>query len=155
MGFDDPERWWYNRYPGKCIIKTRRCELSKLRKVFKWIFLGLIVILIVTWLPTFTYRKEVNINPLPSSYVKGVYHSHSVYSDGKGDVAEIAAAASQTGVDFAILTDHGNPNRLASMATSWQGDLLLIGGSELSLPAGHLAAVGYRLPDHLFPPEAQ
>ena len=129
--------------------------LSKLRKIFKWIFLGLIIIPIITWLPTFSYRKEVNINPLPSSYVKGVYHIHSQYSDGKGDVAEIAAAASQTGVDFAILTDHGNPNRLSSMATSWQGDLLLIGGSELSLPAGHLAVVGYRLPDHLFPPEAQ
>ena len=47
------------------------------------------------------------------------------------------------------------PTLPASAATAWINDTLLIGGSEFSLQAGHLAAAGYRVPGYVFPPEAQ
>jgi len=127
----------------------------KPKKVLKWSSLLLVVLCILIILPALSYRQKVNLNPLPSRYKKGVYHMHSVFSDGKGDLEEITLAAAAAGADFAILTDHGEPNRLAALATAWMNDVLLIGGSELSLDAGHLAAAGFRLPDRPYPPEAQ
>ena len=34
-------------------------------------------------------------------------------------------------------------------------NVLIIGGSELSLNSGHLTAMGYQLPEYMFPPEPQ
>ncbi len=117
-------------------------------------FLGVILALL-SILPMFLYKKEINNNPLPPFYKKGVYHMHSVYSDGKGTLDEITAAARPLGIDFTILTDHGNPNRKASSATSFSNEVLLIGGSEFSLHCGHLAVVGAGVPRYRFPPEPQ
>lgn len=102
-----------------------------------------------------TFQKRVNNQPLPAGWVKGVYHLHSTFSDGLGGVEEICRAAAGQGLDFVLLSDHGRPNRAASAATAWRQDVLLIGGSEFSLHAGHLAAAGYRVPSYRFPPEAQ
>jgi len=102
-----------------------------------------------------SFQQRVNNRPLPSFYKKGVFHLHSTFSDGKGTVAEICRAAAAQNLDFVILTDHGRPNREASAATAWKDGTLLIGASEFSLHAGHLAAAGYRLQDYEFPPEAQ
>jgi hypothetical protein len=102
-----------------------------------------------------SFQKRINNRPLPSEYKKGVFHLHSLFSDGSGSIGEIGRAAAAQKLDFVILTDHGRPNRQASAATSWDNDTLLIGASEFSLHAGHLAAAGYRLPGYVFPPEAQ
>jgi hypothetical protein len=102
-----------------------------------------------------SFQKRVNDRPLPSYYKKGVYHLHSLFSDGSGSIGEISRAAGAQRLDFVILTDHGRPNLQASAATSWMDDILLIGGSEFSLHAGHLATAGYRVPAYVFPPEAQ
>ena len=40
--------------------------------------------------------------------VRGAYHVHSSRSDGTGTVDEIAAAAARAGLQFVIITDHGN-----------------------------------------------
>ncbi len=101
------------------------------------------------------FQKKLNNRPLPSFYKKGVFHLHSVFSDGLGSVEEICQDARAQNLDFIILTDHGRPNRLSSAATTWNHDTLLIGASEFSLHAGHLAAAGYRVPAYVFPPEAQ
>lgn len=117
----------------------------------------LLLILTVLWeiAPSFFYSPEKNTNPLQPYYKKGVYHMHSIFSDGKGTIDDIAAAARQAKVDFAIITDHGRPNVPCSDATKYQDGVLLLGGSELSLTSGHLAALGYRTPDYIFPPEPQ
>lgn len=102
-----------------------------------------------------TFQRKLNPRPLPPQYKKGAFHVHSTFSDGRGGVGEICRDARAQGLDFVVLTDHGRPNRPASAATAWRDGVLLVGASEFSLPAGHLAAAGYRVPGYVFPPEAQ
>ncbi|MCK4835449.1 MAG: CIA30 family protein [Candidatus Aminicenantes bacterium] len=129
--------------------------MKKLKKWIKYGSLALIIFFVVALLPAFFYHPEINTYPLPSHYKKGVYHLHSNFSDGKGTIEEITRSASQLNLDFVILTDHGNPNILSSSSTSWLNDVLLIGGSELSLNSGHLATAGYPVPGYILPPEPQ
>jgi hypothetical protein len=124
-------------------------------KMVKYGVMALVMLFILNLVPVFFYRPEVNTNPLPSFYKKGVYHLHSIFSDGNGNIDEITAAAAGLNLDFVILTDHGRPNLKSSASTSWNNNVLLIGGSELSLYSGHLAAMGYQVPDYIFPPEPQ
>jgi len=128
-------------------------------KIIKKILVyGLVVVAILAIaiiFPIFSYKKETNSNPLPSFYKKGVYHMHTVFSDGKGTIADITGAAHSLGLDFVILTDHGRPNRKSAKATAYLNDVLLIGASEFSLQAGHLTAAGFKIPGYIFPPEPQ
>ena len=126
-----------------------------LKRAARWVALLAAAVLAVVAYNGLTFQKRVNNRPLPAGWVKGVFHLHSTFSDGLGGVDEICRAAAGQGLDFVLLSDHGRPNRAASAATAWRQDVLLIGGSELSLHAGHLAAAGYRLPAYRFPPEAQ
>jgi hypothetical protein len=135
--------------------KTKTKKKGKLRRILKYLFILVVVLLALNIAPAFFYRPEVNINPLPPYYKKGVYHMHSVFSDGKGTVDEITDAAADLNLDFVILTDHGRPNIRSSTCTSWKDNVLLMGGTELSLNSGHLAAVGFKVPDYIFPPEPQ
>ena len=128
---------------------------KKIKIVLKYGFILLIALLVLNVLPSFFYRAEINTTPLPPFYKKGVYHMHSVFSDGKGTIDEITIAAASLDLDFVILTDHGRPNLKSSTCTSRKNKVLLIGGSELSLNSGHLAAMGFRIPDYIFPPESQ
>jgi hypothetical protein len=117
--------------------------------------LVLVILLVLNTVPAFFYSPETNTNPLPSFYVKGVYHMHSIFSDGKGTIDEITQAAASLNLDFVILTDHGRPNLQSSTCTAWLNNVLLIGASEFSLNCGHLAAMGFNVPDYIFPPEPQ
>lgn len=135
--------------------KTKTKKKGKFRRILKYLFILVVVLLVLNVAPAFFYRPEVNTNPLPSYYKKGVYHMHSIFSDGKGTVDEITDAAAGLNLDFVILTDHGRPNIKSSTCTSWRGNVLLIGGTELSLNSGHLAALGFKVPDYIFPPEPQ
>ena len=47
----------------------------------------------------------------PASTVRGVYHIHTNRSDGSGTPDEVAEAAARAGLQFIILTDHGDGNR--------------------------------------------
>ena len=71
---------------------------------------------------------------------RGVYHVHSRRSDGSGTVLEIAAAAAAAGLDFVVLTDHGDATGIASPA--YYDGVLMIDGVEVSTDGGHYAAVG-------------
>lgn len=126
-----------------------------LKKIFKAILVILAVAIAVTAFNSLSFQKRINGNPLPSFYKKGVFHVHSDFSDGSGSIEEICRAAGGQNLDFVILADHGRPNLQASAATAWIHDTLLVGASEFSLQAGHLAAAGYRVPGYIFPPEAQ
>jgi hypothetical protein len=73
--------------------------------------------------------------------VAGVFHVHSVRSDGTGTVGEIAAAAARAGLKFLILTDHGNGTR-APDPPSYRSDVLSIDAVEISTDGGHYVALG-------------
>jgi hypothetical protein len=126
-----------------------------LKKSLKILALALAVMLGVIAYNGVSFQKRTNNRPLPPDYKKGVFHLHSVFSDGLGRIEEICLAARSENLDFVILTDHGRPNRQSSAATAWIHDTLLIGASEFSLDAGHMAAAGYKVPGYEFPPEAQ
>lgn len=125
------------------------------RKLLIIFFSLLGVFLIATGFCSFSFKQKANHRPLPSFYKKGAFHIHSSFSDGRGTIDEICRDAKDSRLDFVILTDHGRPNPQSSAATSWNHDTLLIGASEFSLHAGHLAAAGYRVPGYIFPPEPQ
>jgi hypothetical protein len=126
-----------------------------LKKIFKTLALVLALALAVVVFNGISFQQKLNNRPLPSFYKKGVFHLHSVFSDGLGTIEEICRDAGAQDLDFVILTDHGRPNRPASAATAWKQGTLLIGASEFSLHAGHMAAAGYRVPEYEFPPEPQ
>jgi hypothetical protein len=73
--------------------------------------------------------------------VRGAYHVHSVRSDGTGTLDEIAAAAADAGLQFVILTDHGNGTRPLE-PPAYRSGVLCIDGVEISTQYGHYVALG-------------
>jgi len=67
----------------------------------------------------------------------------------------VAAAASRQGLDFLILTDHGNPNRASLAGQGWKGNVLVLAGSELSVSRGHLVALDFKTPERDFARNAE
>jgi len=141
---------WYNRGMENQLLKK-----GTFKKYLKYALLALPVIVLINVVPALFYAPVKNSLPMLPEYKRGVFHVHSNFSDGKGSVAEIMWAANETGLDFVVLTDHGRPNLKGLRSTAWFKDSLLIGGSEFSLSCGHLACVGFKSPDYIFPPEAQ
>jgi hypothetical protein len=74
----------------------------------------------------------------------GALHIHSVYSDGSGEVKEIAGFASEAGLDFIILTDHNTVRALNEGYEGWYGKTLLLVGCEINDKENknHLLAFG-------------
>lgn len=72
---------------------------------------------------------------------RGAFHVHSERSDGTGTLDEIAAAAAAAGLQFVILTDHGNGLRDPE-PPSYRSGVLCIDGVEISTDAGHFVALG-------------
>jgi hypothetical protein len=62
----------------------------------------------------------------------GAMHMHSVYSDGSGEVADIAKAASEVGLDYIILTDHNTLRALKEGYEGWHGNTILLVGCEIN-----------------------
>ena len=62
----------------------------------------------------------------------GAIHMHSVFSDGSGEVPQIAKFADQVGLDFIILTDHNTLRALDEGYENWYGNTLCLVGSEIN-----------------------
>jgi len=77
--------------------------------------------------------------PFPSAVLRGAFHVHSRWSDGSGTVDEIALAGAAAGLDFVILTDHGDG--MTSRPPSYRGGVLVIQGTEISTDGGHYVAL--------------
>jgi hypothetical protein len=73
--------------------------------------------------------------------IRGAYHIHSNRSDGAGTLDDIALAASRAGLQFVIVTDHGDGTRPPEPATYRHG-VLCIDAVELSTNEGHYVALG-------------
>jgi hypothetical protein len=101
------------------------------------ILLAVVAVVMVTMLPPAT---KVTAAP-PASTVRGAFHIHSNRSDGSGSVEEIAAAAARAGLQFIILTDHGDGTRIPD-APAYRSGVLTIDAVELNTTSGHYAAIG-------------
>ena len=72
--------------------------------------------------------------------VRGAFHIHSQRSDGTGSLDEIAAGAAAAGLQFVIVTDHGNGLRDPE-PPAYRSGVLCLDGVEISTDLGHFAAV--------------
>ncbi|MEW6322243.1 MAG: CehA/McbA family metallohydrolase [Acidobacteriota bacterium] len=75
----------------------------------------------------------------------GAYHVHSLRSDGTGTLDEIAAAAARAGLQFVIVTDHGDGTRPPE-PPAYRAGVLVIDGVEISTSGGHYVALGLAAP---------
>lgn len=62
----------------------------------------------------------------------GALHMHSTFSDGTGEVSDIAKFADEIGLDFIILTDHNTLRALKEGYERWYGNTLLLVGCEIN-----------------------
>ena len=62
----------------------------------------------------------------------GALHIHSTFSDGSGEVKDIAKAASEIGLDYLILTDHNTLRALQEGYENWYDNVLLLVGCEIN-----------------------
>ena len=76
----------------------------------------------------------------PGTLVSGAFHVHSDRSDGSGSVEAIALAAARAGLQFVILTDHGDATRPPDPPVYRHG-VLCIDAVEISSVAGHIVAL--------------
>lgn len=72
--------------------------------------------------------------------VATVLHVHTRLSDGGGTPEEVIRAAREAGVRVLGITDHNNVR--AKPYEGWRDGVLVLVGSELSTPSGHVLGVG-------------
>jgi hypothetical protein len=77
----------------------------------------------------------------PSPVARGSFHIHTNRSDGSGSPDTVAAAAARAGLNFIVLTDHGDGTRTPD-APQYRAGVLVIDAVELSTQAGHYIAIG-------------
>lgn len=73
--------------------------------------------------------------------VRGAIHIHSRRSDGSGSPEQIAAAAAKAGLQFVILTDHGDGTRTPASPV-YRAGVLVVDALEVSGNEGHVVALG-------------
>ena len=73
---------------------------------------------------------------------RGVIHCHSTYSDGTGDMEEIAKAANDAGLDFVLMTDHDQMKPVEDGQEKWAGSSLIICGTEITPDKNHYIVFG-------------
>ena len=97
--------------------------------------IGLLILLLL--LP----RAAVETPRPAPNVVRGAFHIHTTQSDGSGTPDEVAAAAASAGLQFIILTDHGDGTRPPD-PPSYRSGVLTIDAVELNTTGGHYAAIG-------------
>ena len=76
--------------------------------------------------------------PIPA---RGVVHVHTSRSDGTGTVDSVAAAAARAGLQFVVITDHGDATG-GGEPPSYRNGVLCIDAVEISTDGGHVVALG-------------
>jgi hypothetical protein len=62
----------------------------------------------------------------------GVAHVHSLFSDGTGEIPEIAKYADESDLDFLLITDHNTLRGLKEGFEKWYGKTLCLIGCEIN-----------------------
>jgi hypothetical protein len=139
------------------------------KKRFPWLRLLLAAIaLYAAWLAfqAVNYKRYVSDpaaaaspadgpQPPPQVEIRGAYHVHTTFSDGRKTVDRVIESAISAGLDFIILTDHGSPNRRSLAAAGRRNGLLVLAGTEISSSRGHLVALAFDPPPRRFPQSAE
>ena len=73
--------------------------------------------------------------------VRGAIHVHTNRSDGTGSIDDVLRAAGQAGLQFVIVTDHGDATRAPDLP-DYRDGVLYIDAVEISTRNGHLVALG-------------
>lgn len=74
-------------------------------------------------------------------HARGVVHVHTRRSDGSGSIDDVARAAARAGLDFVVVTDHGDATRVPD-APAYHAGVLMIDAVEISTNGGHVLALG-------------
>lgn len=116
--------------------KTQTPDRRRLRAAA--ILLALVGVAVVTLVPP----APIFTQPLAAAEptARGAYHIHSDRSDGSGTLDEIAQAAQRAGLQFIIVTDHGDGMRPPE-APRYRHGVLVIDAVELNTTGGHLVAL--------------
>jgi hypothetical protein len=69
-------------------------------------------------------------------------HTHTVHSDGRRRIAEMAEAATSAGLDFIVSTDHNTSSANRAWAAAARDDLQVLAGEEVTTRHGHWLAIG-------------
>jgi len=110
----------------------------------RWIVATLavgVVALVIVFLPPAAIESPAPATTPSQPVVKGAYHIHSSRSDGTGTIDEIARAAARAGLQFVIVTDHGDGTR-APEPPSYRAGVLCVDSVEVSTSEGHVVALG-------------
>jgi hypothetical protein len=94
---------------------------------------------VVLLLPPLALR--LTVPPGDGRVVRGSLHVHTVRSDGAGTVDDVARAARAAGLDFVVVTDHGDATRTPD-APAYRAGVLVIDAVEISTTGGHYVALG-------------
>ncbi len=76
---------------------------------------------------------------LPPGEIHGSYHVHTRWSDGRGTLDQVVAAAKGAGLQFLVVTDH---NVLRPEDAGYRDGILVIEATEASSSLGHIVALG-------------
>lgn len=113
-------------------------EMPRAGRPAAWLTLALLVAAVSRALvPT----GPVRVGAERDGFWAGVLHVHTSQSDGSGTPETIAAAAAAAGLDYVILTDHGDGTRPPAAPVYLSG-VLVIDAVEISTDAGHYLALG-------------
>ncbi len=111
------------------------------RRRGRWLVgLGVIGMGVLAFLSTPAGPRDLAAAPRQPRLWRGAYHVHTTLSDGSGTAEAVAAAAAEAGLDFVILTDHGDATRPPAAPRVVAG-VLLIDGVEISTEDGHYVAL--------------
>ena len=75
-------------------------------------------------------------------WYRGDLHTHTVHSDGRRQIAEMADAAVSAGLDFIVSTEHNTNSANRAWPVSACDELDVIAGEEVTTRHGHWLAVG-------------
>lgn len=70
-------------------------------------------------------------------WFRGDLHSHSFYSDARGSLEDLLAAARARQLDFLAVTDHNTVGHHAAARAASASDLLVLPGEEITTYHGH------------------
>ncbi len=76
------------------------------------------------------------------AWYRGDCHLHTVYSDGKRTLEQLAALARAAGLDFINSSDHNTNGAHAYLGPYADDDLLILTGEEITTRNGHFLAIG-------------
>jgi hypothetical protein len=84
---------------------------------------------------------RLDARPRDARTIAGAVHVHTDRSDGTGTIDEVAAAAARAGLQFVVVTDHGDGTREPD-APAYRHGVLCLDAVEISTTGGHYLAIG-------------